>query len=97
MIFGHENSIYTCYLINKRIKKVARRLEFVAYMVHITDDILTVIRGLSIISFKSNSKNKVIMDRWANNFWTHCIPILLYQKVLEEIFREISRDILSRI
>ena len=63
IIFGHENSIHTCYLINKRIKKVARKLEFVAYMVHIIDDILTVIRALSIISFKSNSKNKVIMDR----------------------------------
>ena len=27
IIFGHENSIHTCFMINKRIKKVVRKLD----------------------------------------------------------------------
>ena len=41
-------------------------------MLRITDNILIVIRGLSIVLFKSNSKSKVSIYEWASNFWTCC-------------------------
>jgi len=62
--------------MNKKRTKETKELKLIACILVILDYIMIVTIDLFLLSFSCilcSSKNKIVMQEWANNIWSHCI------------------------